>query len=75
VTDRELRDVLARHPWLADGLPDHADVVVRCAVRLLALEASLSPVPTLPASAPEFERAFWSTRASRRMAVRCRSTP
>lgn len=60
----EFRDVLRRHGWLAAGLPDHADEVLRIAERILKEENTPIVPPDLPAHAPGWERAYWERRAS-----------
>ena len=64
----ELFDAIARYPFLLDGLPDHADEVVRIAARLVVEEQTPIVAPDLPDSAPQWENDFWARRAERQLA-------
>ena len=64
----ELLAVIAKYPFLADGLPDHAHEVVRIAERLLVEERTPIVPPDLAADAPQWEKAYWVRWAARRKA-------
>ncbi len=62
MTGEEFADVLARHPELRAGLPEHADEVARIASRIIFMEANPPTAPDLPDSAPAWERDYWRKR-------------
>ena len=64
----ELLAVIAKYPSLADLLPDHATEVFRLAERIVRMENEPDLIPLLPASAPQWEHAYWARRAARRKA-------
>jgi len=61
----EFLAVVARYPFLEDGLPDHADEVLRIAEQLLIEERTPIGPPELPDDAPEWEKAYWRRRRAR----------
>jgi hypothetical protein len=65
LSSADLRDVLARYPELAVGIPDHLDEVVRLATCILRLEANPSRPPTLPDDAPGWEHDYWARQEAR----------
>lgn len=59
MTKAELLAVIARYPFLEEGLPHYRDEVLRLAERLLVEENTPIVPPDLPDDAPEWEKAYW----------------